>query len=243
MTDKNDKIYDPDLLASWNEDFAENEKLRKFLEEKIAQKRKESKRVAFDIGNVLCHIDLEGFYDFLVKDNIMTDRQQAEDFIASIQHPQDLGLYNIRQGFYRFNPQLHEQNRSKIQGLYYAWLDIVEPSEEMLGVIDDALRAGYEVALLSNIGFDHSSLVRQKCKVFKHCHQHFSCEVGARKPTQLFYQSFMLQYGWKIGSIFLDDRKENIEAAKPYFNGMVFDLDDYKNDKDAANVVRDMLRL
>lgn len=201
---------------------------------------RQPKYVAFDIGNVLCHVNLESFYDFLVTEQILWDKQQAEEFISGIQYPQDLGLYNIRQGFYRFNPELP---RNKLQELHDAWLDIVDPSEPMLGVIDDALAAGYEVALLSNIGFDHSGVVRQKCKVFQRCHQHFSCEVGARKPTKLFYQSFMMHYNWPHGATFLDDRKDNIEAARPYFNGVTFDIDHYERDEDAAKAVRDLLEV
>ncbi len=201
----------------------------------------QGRRVALDIGNVLCHVDVVGeFFDYLVEEKIMKDRDQAHEFVSGIQCGQDLGLYNIRQGFYKFNPHL---SKNVLQNIHDKWLDIVIPSEEMLDVLDEALGKGYKIALLSNIGKDHCAVIRQKCECFKHCLQHFSCEVGARKPSKLFYQSFLLQYGWPKNIMFLDDRQENIEAAKDYFFGVRFDMEDYESDSEAAEVLRRHLGL
>lgn len=200
----------------------------------------EDKFVAFDIGNVLCHIDLNIFYEFMVERFLVSTKEQAEEFIGGIQYPQDLGLYNIRQGFYRFNPHLP---RHTLQALYEVWIGTVEPSEPMLELVEEVIACGYSVALLSNIGFDHAGVVRSKCKIFSKCIQHFSCEVGARKPSKLFYQSFILQNNFPKTTMFFDDRKENLEAAKGYLTGIKFDLDDWENDQAAANAVRGYLSL
>lgn len=101
----------------------------------------------------------------------------------------------------------------------------------------------YEVSLLSNIGFDHADFLRQKCPVFKKCNQHFSCDVGARKPTKLFYQSFLLEYGWDKDVLFFDDRPENVKAAESYLAGVQFDIEDYATDEEAAQAVRNRLGL
>jgi len=194
-----------------------------------------NKRVAFDIGNVICHVYIDKFFDFLVEREIVVDRERADDFVCGIQHPQDLGLYNVRQGFYRFNPTLSKQT---LQDLHDMWLDIVEPSEPMLNLIEELILDGYEVALLSNIGYDHAGVVRQRCPIFKKCHQHFSCEVGARKPTKLYFQSFYLSYGWDSGTMFFDDREENVKASYPILRGQRFDLDDYDKDEEAAEYMR-----
>jgi FMN phosphatase YigB (HAD superfamily) len=198
------------------------------------------KRVAFDIGNVICHVNLDQFFDFLVEREVVESREKADEFVCGIQHPQDLGLYNIRQGFYRFNPHLQKKT---LQDLHDVWLDIVIPSEPMLDVLEEGIEKGYQIALLSNIGYDHAGVVRQRCKVFQKCHQHFSCEVGARKPTKLYYQSFILQYGWPKDVYFFDDRIENIQAANDYLTGVQFDLDDWEDDEQAADNVREKLGL
>ena len=196
--------------------------------------------VAFDIGNVLCHVHLNTFYDFLVTENVVSSKEQADEFLSGIQHPQDLGLYNIRQGFYRFNPNLP---RKVLQDLHDVWLSIIQPVPEMLEVVTLAIEQKYNVALLSNIGFDHSGVIRQKCKVFHHCAQHFSCEVGARKPAKLFYQSFSWQYKWPANVMFFDDRLENISSASPFFKGIHFDLDDFESDALAAGTVKELLEI
>jgi FMN phosphatase YigB (HAD superfamily) len=198
------------------------------------------KRVAFDIGNVLCHVPVNEFYDFVAAQGIVADRKEAEEFMNGIQYAQDLGLYNIRQGFYKFNPHI---SKKTLQDLHDKWLDIGRPSNEMLEVLKEAIDSGYQVALLSNIGHDHAEVFRQKCELFQGCHQHFSCEVGARKPTKLFYQSFRHDYAWRDDVMFFDDRQENIDAAQGYFRGIRFDIEDYPNDKEAAKVMRQHLGL
>lgn len=198
-------------------------------------------RVALDIGNVLCHVDVIGeFFDYLVETGVVAGREQADEFISGIQYGQDLGLYNVRQGFYRFNPHL---SKKTLQDIHDKWLDIVMPSKEMMEVLKESLAVGHQIALLSNIGKDHAAVIRQKCKPFEQCLQHFSCEVGARKPSKLFYQSFLLQHNWPRNIMFFDDRQENIDAAKDYFFGIRFDLDDYENDAQAAEVLRGYLGL
>jgi FMN phosphatase YigB (HAD superfamily) len=196
------------------------------------------KKVAFDIGNVLCHVDLPTFFQVLVDEGLAPDMAGADDFLCGIQYPQDLGLYSIRQGVYRFNPNI---SRKTLDVVHDVWVSIIKPSPEMLLVLEDALSIGYQVSLLSNIGFDHSEILRRKCDLFKYCIQHFSCEVGARKPTKLFYQSFQLQHGWPKSAKFFDDREDNIKAANDYFHSILFDLEGYSSDLIAANTMRTYL--
>src|SRR5690606_38012036 len=186
----------------------------------------------------LCHVDFENFFNFLVEQDIVKDHETAIEFLSGIQHPQDLGLYNIRQGFYRFYPHINKQT---LHELHDIWDSVVEPSDSMLGLLDDLLSKGYEIAILSNIGFDHSSILRHRCEVFKNCHQHFSCEVGARKPTKLFYQSFLLQFGWPSNVLFFDDIEENVKGASGYLSGVLFNLNNFENDDIAANFVKERL--
>lgn len=196
------------------------------------------KRVAFDIGNVLCHVNMNGFFEYLVSKGIFNTVKEADEFISGIQYSQDLGLYNIRQGFYKFKLNLSKKDLDEI---YTAWIGNVNTSEDMLNLLDEILSNGYEVALLSNIGFDHSSFLRKKCPVFNKCIQHFSCEIGTRKPLKLFYQSFISEYNWSNDIYFFDDRIENIESANGLFIGKQFDLNNFDSDFVAANHIRKIL--
>lgn len=201
---------------------------------------KPERKVCFDLGNVICRVDFTDFLDFIVNQDIVKDQETAYEFLSGIQHPQDLGLYNIRQGFYRFYPHISKQ---VLRELHDIWNGVVKPSDTMLGLLDDLLSDNFEIALLSNIGFDHSSVLRNKCDVFKKCQQHFSCEVGARKPSKLFYQSFFLQCGWSNDVPFFDDIFDNIKGAEGYLKGIQFNLEDFKSDAEAAAFVKEKLEL
>ena len=87
-----------------------------------------------------------------------------------------------------------------------------------------------QVALLSNVGLEHA-IVMEKIldhhhlhsnKFFSKCVKHLSCQVGARKPTKLYYQSFLQQHPEFEGAAYLDDLQENLDMGKefgfrPYF--------------------------
>lgn len=193
------------------------------------------KRIAFDIGNVICHVDLKKFTRKIVSLGIFPDSLTAWDFLTSIQASQDLGLNNIRSDFFKLKcyPDI-------LDYVVTAWYEVVTPSAPMLDFINELLNDRYQIALLSNIGFDHAKTLRYTCgSVFDRCIQHFSCEVGARKPSLLYYQSFILKHpDWFDNSIFFDDRPENIKASFPYMNGNLFNLDDYENDEKAVDAIR-----
>jgi FMN phosphatase YigB (HAD superfamily) len=197
------------------------------------------KRVAFDIGNVLCHVDLDMFFNSLVNEKVVESKELANDLVKSIQHSQDLGIYNIKQCLQNYELDINVVNR-----LYDVWLSIVSPSDAMLYLLDELInKYGYEVSLLSNIGFDHSEIIRQKCPIFEKCNQHFSYEVGARKPTKLYFQSFILQYQWGKDVLFFDDCLDNVKAANGYLTGIQFDIENYESDKCAEVVIRNYLKL
>jgi len=199
----------------------------------------QSKYVALDIGNVLFHVYLEDFYNFLLREEIFETIEETCEFCDSIQPSLDLGIHTIKESFHL---RLGITGTS-LRLIHEKWLDIVRPSGDMLDLIDDLLVSGYHVALLSNIGFDHAAVVRDKCNVFNKCIQHFSCDVGARKPTKLFFQSFILDHDWSLNDKkpFFDDRRENVKASQPYLLGMHFDIRDHNSDKEAAELIKSTL--
>jgi FMN phosphatase YigB (HAD superfamily) len=199
------------------------------------------KRVAFDIGNVLFHFDLNPLFDFLIEKNIFENTSLAYEFMGgSFQHSQEIGLYNIKQSFYKLNPKLSINTLNQIHD---RWMETFSPSLPMIDIVEELINKNYKVALLSNIGPDHAQAVREKCKIFADCIQHFSCEVGARKPTRLYYQSFFIQYGWPNNSLYFDDREDNILMGSEFHNSILFDITKFDTDEDAAKAMREYLSL
>ena len=65
------------------------------------------------------------------------------------------------------------------------------------------------------MGLEHAAYIRNNHpEVFAGRILHLSCEVGARKPTKLYFQSFLMQHPEFADSVFVDDREENLEMAK-----------------------------
>ncbi len=198
------------------------------------------KQYAFDIGNVLFHFDPSPIANLFVDLDIVKDIKSANEFlIDNFWHSQEIGLYNLKQSFYRLKPSL---SSSKLQEIQDVWMGIFTPSLPMIEILEEIIGNGDEVALLSNIGPEHA-IVARKCEVFKKCHQHFSCEIGARKPTRLFFQSFLLRYGWGASSMYFDDRQENINMGNEFHNGILFDLNNFSSDEEAAKKMRSYLSL
>jgi FMN phosphatase YigB (HAD superfamily) len=201
------------------------------------------KRVAFDIGNVLFHVDLSTFVADTVKYGLYNDLEKAQSFMDGIQAAQDLGLYDIRQAITKFHSGT---NKFIVDQLEQSWLSTVKPCNPMLGLVNDLLDDGWQVALLSNIGYDHRDDIKRLIskRVWEDCIHHFSCDVGARKPAKLFFQSFYMAHGWRdtAKTCFFDDREENVLASQDYFRGVHFNLDNFPSGESAAEDLKMFLK-
>ena len=89
-----------------------------------------------------------------------------------------------------------------------------------------------QVALLSNVGLEHAVQMARVLDIdsfFDKCVKHLSCHVGARKPTKLYYQSFLMQHPEFYGAAYLDDLQENLDASVPFgFRPRRFSLAEHK---------------
>jgi len=195
-------------------------------------------RIAFDVGNVLVDVDFEEFFRVF---RSMSVREDPFAFLCDIQARQDIGIKTLpvalkaRFGF----------NKSQIDRLITAWNHAIVPNEEMLDFVDSLKENGTKVAILSNMGLEHAAYIREVYpRIFDGCTLHLSCEVGARKPTKLYYQSFLIQNPHFSGAIFLDDRPENVETAKEFrLNAQHWRLDEFsKLAKDQRQEKLDLIK-
>jgi hypothetical protein len=107
-----------------------------------------------------------------------------------------------------------------IKRLVKAWNDSVMPNLFMLDKLNE-LRSEHnlQVALLSNIGVEHAEMMEDKLShngFFPGAIKYFSCFVGARKPSLIYYQSFLLAYPEFKGCLYIDDLQENLNASKQF---------------------------
>lgn len=169
--------------------------------------------VAFDIGNVLCHFDIMKFVVKLAE-LAQISEHDAWFFLDHLQKMQDIGVTTVAHGLeYRYR-----LSRDDLDTLIDTWNKTLTPNEMMLNFLDNLKSDGVKIALLSNMGPEHISYLRGVCPAMfgKETIQHISCEVGARKPQKLFFQSFCLDNDDFGGSVYVDDLEENLKVGKKY---------------------------
>lgn len=180
-------------------------------------------KIAFDVGNVLVNLNFDPF--FKVYRELGLDREDDPmDFLNGLHGQQDVGLTTIS----RAAKERFALPKRQAWQLEEAWLEIIQPNFEMLSLVQDMHGMGFEIALLSNMGWEHADMIRRKFpSVFDRCLLHLSCEVGARKPSKLFYQSFLWDYPRFAGCPYIDDLDKNLKVGKSYgFIPIRFALDD-----------------
>jgi len=195
------------------------------------------KYVALDIGNVLCHVDFNEFLRDLSSELNIT-LEDALYFLNRSQKLHDLGLTVMKD-------ELHDHLKIRspviIEKLLHSWNKSITPNLQVLDMYNKMTREhGLKVALVSNIGIEHAKQAEDILShggFFEGAIKHFSCHVGARKPTNLYYQSFLMEYPEFHGCVYVDDVTENLEAGKRYgFQTYHFDLSKMDVDKELPEI-------
>jgi FMN phosphatase YigB (HAD superfamily) len=185
------------------------------------------KYLAIDLGNVVLEVDLSGFLKKMSAiHNISTD--DAYRFLEKIQPVQDLGLINLTNGI----KNNFKTSAKQLKKLTNEWNNIIKPSKLMISFLEHLIKNETNIALLSNIGTDHTPLIRNIISpfIYDNSIKFFSCEQNARKPDDLYYKTFLNTYPEFKGCVYLDDRIENIEAGNRFgFNSYHFALDSFKS--------------
>lgn len=189
-------------------------------------------KIIFDLGNVLLDVKLENFTDYV--DNLVAGwpaeyrpKYSAFTFLEKLQPLQDIGVTNLDKALLDYLPPLYD-----FDNFLMAWYSTVSINQKMLSFVRKLQSWNIEIALLSNIGMDHAAWWRAE-KLLPNTIEHFSYEVGARKPSKLYFQSFILNYPeFKVSgcrpTLYLDDRPENLVTAEEVgFRSYLFELNKF----------------
>jgi FMN phosphatase YigB (HAD superfamily) len=182
--------------------------------------------LALDIGNVLCYLDMDIFINAFEK---YSGKRDGIEFLNHIQAMQDVNMTTVEMSLIYKYSSLKEDDK-KLNELLTAWNNTVQPCDEMMNLIQELKSDGIKIAILSNMGPEHLFHLKKIApEIFKNTIHHISCEVGARKPTKLFYQSFLLDNDNFIGCLYIDDIEENRKVGKQYgFKSYDFNLEKFK---------------
>ena len=178
--------------------------------------------IAVDIGNVLCEVNLENFTNRIEKS--IPHAKDIWTFMVSHQSLWDLGYTTVLDAVRdRYSITLPDE----LKEVSDAWNSTIMVNGTMFNLLESLKGSGVKIAFLSNMGAEHAEYLKKICpKMFEGCIEHLSFEVGARKPSLLYYQSFLLNNDEFAGAVFIDDRLENLKAAKKLrFKPYHFELD------------------
>lgn len=107
-------------------------------------------------------------------------------------------------------------------------------------LIADLKQKGYRLYVLSNMSREFIDFLRQQEVYANFDGEVVSCEEGVVKPMPQIYDILLERYGLEPQeTMFIDDRAENIEAAKAKgIQGFHFDRNDYEG---SCSLLREML--
>jgi FMN phosphatase YigB (HAD superfamily) len=174
------------------------------------------KYICLDIGNVLCHVDMVEFLE-LASTTFNITEAEAVRFLKRFQRIHDLGYTTMKD---ELMDQFKLKSEATTRKLVHAWNEAVQPNLDIITKLNELkVSHNLQVALLSNIGPEHAMMMEDRLKhggFFEGAIKHFSCFVGARKPSMVYYQSFLMQYPQFKGCLYVDDLQENLDASEQF---------------------------
>ena len=199
------------------------------------------KYIALDIGNVLCYVETAPFLETL-SETFNVTIPEASRFLKRFQQIHDLGYTTMED---ELKDKFGVKSPVTIKRLVDAWNKSVYPNTYILDRLNSMRdKHNLQVALLSNIGMEHAAMMEEKLDhdgFFPGAVKYFSCFVGARKPSLIYYQSFIIQYPQFKGCLYVDDLLENLIASTQFgFQTYHFTLEDPKYE-DKVSEIEDLI--
>jgi FMN phosphatase YigB (HAD superfamily) len=186
--------------------------------------------LAVDIGNVLAEVNYDKFLRPLSK-TFNISIEDAKYFMDNNQKLHDLGYIEIGKDI---KNHFNVKSEVIIEELLAAWDDMIRPAYRVIEALQEINgMCPIKVALLSNIGIEHAKLFKLQyhyvnyMNFFSPAIKYFSCDVGVRKPSLIYYKSFLQMYPEWNGCLYIDDIQENLDVAKQFgFKTYRFALDE-----------------
>lgn len=171
--------------------------------------------LAMDVGNVLCNVNLNLFTMYL---------RDPDEFLHKFNELHDIGFTTIRK-------ELEKECYIDTNFLLSQWEKTIVPNKEMIDFIDHLCsKYNIKLALLSNMGLEHLELMHKHLgSLWDNSVKYFSYQVGARKPSYVYYNTFLSMYPEFKGCIYVDDLIQNLEAGEKFgFKSHYLSLEDGK---------------
>ncbi|MBQ7906924.1 MAG: HAD family phosphatase [Clostridia bacterium] len=185
------------------------------------------KNVVFDYGQVLCYFDEKYIvYPFVEKE----DRELVSKVVLDRLYWDrlDAGTISNEEAVSKMQERLPQRLWDAVEKIYYGWIDNrpeVEGMRELICYIKE--KYGVKCYLLSNIS-KYFAENKHRVPILSLLDGYvFSGPIGITKPGKEIYQHLLDKFQLKgEETIFIDDKKENIDGALACgIGGYVFDGD------------------
>lgn len=200
-------------------------------------------KAILDIGNVLVNLNLPSFINKL--NQIMPENHDPMLFLELTQGVHEIGMITMSQAF-RDKYELSHSSIISVNELLELWNSVVIRNQFMINIMKDLKFQGVRFGLVSNIGYEHHQYLLKICpEIFELSEiHHMSYQVGARKPSNIYYQSFLQDYPSWIGCVYVDDRIDNLLTGKKYgFRTVHFDLSKFASMKEMKESTDQMKKI
>lgn len=173
------------------------------------------KNIVFDIGNVLVHFDPQTYFRPLFQDEQRTKQICTNIFADEAWLKYDQGLLFI-EDLYEIYSSLYPQVQDDIIRVLQNWFTLLQPISSSIAYMKQWKKAGYHIYLLSNISEDAKEYIRKTSDIFAYVEGAvYSYEEKMNKPDVRIFEVLLARYRLAGDeTIFIDDKRANIEQAK-----------------------------
>ena len=189
------------------------------------------KNIIFDLGNVVLKLKWNIVIDRYTKDpeskKLLTEIIfESEEWklldLGTIEKDYALGVMLSKLPVY-----LHEACKN----IMNEWCDALIINDKMINILKKIRQNGYKTYILSNAPHEIPPFLTGKNLDQYFDGQIISAQEKVSKPDEKIYSILLDRYDLKPEeSIFLDDKKENIDAAiNANINGIVYDYNNHEN--------------
>ncbi|MDO5811994.1 MAG: HAD family phosphatase [Bacillota bacterium] len=182
------------------------------------------KNIVLDMGNVCCRWDVD-----YISSKLTTNKEDQEFLIKHLfQSPQwiqlDKGSISLQEAKQQLLESVSKEKRKLIEYGFEHWFDYFEQFDEMEEFIKEYKQKGYHFYLLSNCSIQFNQYYQTK-SIFQHLEGlYISAAHQKIKPNLDIFEDFLKEYHLNAKEcLFVDDLKENVEAAKKVgMQGLVY---------------------
>ncbi len=168
------------------------------------------KVIVFDFGGVMIHPDEEktAFYDF-IQSTFHFGKKTLDDFRRLREFPNIAFWLQLAEKYQITLPANWKKQYDD------AILKSLNISKEMRNLVKFYKEMGIQLALLSNVPAERAALYRSHGLYDDFSPVLLSCEIGVSKPDPRAFQVMLSKINTLPEEcIFIDDKKENVDAAK-----------------------------